>query len=163
MTESGDDRRSIRISRIELLAGAGFVLLLAVGVVRIATPARPPLRPVSVEGIEIAPEPIATGQRLVREKEWRPPADVYVVGWSYSLGSPHSEPELLLLHRDTVLFYGPRGGSVTQNPAFFDGGLGYRLQANEPLTLRLALTNTGAPGNTLGAKALIYFVPAEGN
>lgn len=88
----------------------------------------------SIQGIEIAPEPIATGHRLVREKEWRPGADIYVVGWSYSLGSPHSELELMLLHGETVLFYGPRGGSVTQIPAFVDAGLGYRLQANEPLT-----------------------------
>jgi hypothetical protein len=153
----------MRVTRVELLAGAGFVLLLAVGVLRMVTPTRTPLRPVSIQGIEIAPEAIATGQRLVREKEWRPGADIYVVGWSYSLGSPHSEPEVMLLHGDTVLFYGPRAGSVTQNPAFLDAGLGYRLQANQPLTLRLTMTNTGPPGNTLGARALVYFVPVEGN
>ena len=162
MTADGDDRH-IRVTRVELLAGAGFVLLLAVGVMRILTPTQQPLRPVSIEGIEIPTEPIATGQRVIREKEWRHEADIYVLGWSFSLGSPHSAPELLLLHRDTVLFYGPRGGAAAQNPAFLDAGLGYRLRANEPLTLRLAMTNTGAPGQTLGARALIYFVPAAGN
>ena len=163
MTAEGEPRRGIRVTRVELLAGAGFLLLLAVGVIRVATPGQPPLRAVSIQGMEIMPEPIGTGQRLVRETEWKPPADVYIVGWSYSLGSPHSEPELMLLHGQTVLFYGPRAGAVTQNPAFLDAGFGYRLQANQPLTLRLAMINTGPPGDTLGARALIYFVPVSGN
>jgi hypothetical protein len=163
VSPDGDDRTGVRLSRFELLGGAGFLLLLSVGVVRMVTPGREPLRPVSIEGIEIPSEPIATGQRLVREKEWRPPTEVYVVGWSYSLGSSHAEPELTLLHGQTVLFYGPRAGASTQNPAFLDAGLGYRLQANQPLTLRFAITNTGPPGHTLGVRALVYFVPVAGN
>lgn len=162
MTASTEEGQGIRVSRLELLAGAGFVLLLAVGVLRIATPGRDALRPVSIQGVEIPSEPIASGQALMREREWRPGTDVYVVGWNYSLGSLHAAPELLLRHGDTVLFLGPKGGAGTENTAFLPG-LGYRLQANEPLTLRLTITNTGPAGETQGARALVYFVPVAGN
>jgi hypothetical protein len=33
----------------------------------------------------------------------------------------------------------------------------------EAVDLRYHVHNTGADGNTMGASALIYFVPAEGN
>ncbi|HET8645640.1 MAG TPA: hypothetical protein VFO85_09145 [Vicinamibacteria bacterium] len=158
-----DGGRGVRLSRLELLAGAGFILLLAVGVMRAAMPERAPLRAVSVEGIDIPSEAIGSGDTLTREKEWRAPADVYILGWSYSLGPLQSSPELLLRHGQTVVFLGPRGGAATGNPAFLQSGLGYRLPANEPLTLRLTVTNTGPQGETQGARALIYFVPVAGN
>jgi hypothetical protein len=158
-----DEGRGIRISRVELFAGAGFVLLLAVGVLRMGVPDRHAMRPVSVEGIDIPTEPIASGQVLTREKDWRPSVDVYVVGWSYSVGALQAAPDVLLRHGQTVLFFGPRGGAATQNPAFLDAGLGYRLPAGEPLTLQLSMANSGPPGETAGVRALVYFVPVAGN
>lgn len=151
------------LSRLELGAGAALMLILGAGLTRAAMPSRPGLRALSIEGIHIASEPIATGQTISREAEWRPPADVYVVGWSYTAGSPGGSPQMLLRHGDTVLFYGSAGGSNSPNPAFYPEGSGYRLQAHEPLTLRLKMANTGPPGQTAGADALVFFVPVEGN
>ena len=47
--------------------------------------------------------------------------------------------------------------------AFFSPGAGYRLPAGEPLTMRLRMTNRGTAGETQGAAALVYFLPAAGN
>jgi hypothetical protein len=140
-----------------------MLLLVGAGLTRVATRDRPGMRPLSIEGIQIASEPIGTGQTIAREKEWRPPADVYVVGWSYSAGSPGGSPQMLLRHGGTVLFYGSYGGANSPNPAFYPEGHGYRVPAGEAVTLRLKMANTGPPGQTSGAEALVYFVPVEGN
>ena len=151
------------VSRRELLAGAALLLLVAVAAVRIAMVDRPPLRPLSVEGITIPSEPIAGGQTIVREAQWHSPSDVYVMGWSYRLGAPTTTLEMTLRHRDTVLFLGPRGLGTAQNPVLLPPGTGYRLPANEPLTLRVSVTNSGPAGETAGTEALVYFVPVQGN
>jgi hypothetical protein len=151
------------LTRLELAAGAGMLLLVGAGLTRVATRNRPGLRPLSIEGVQIASEPIGTGQTIVREQHWRPPADVYVLGWAYSIGNVGASPELLLLHKETVLFFGAKGAVPASNPAFYGEGAGYRVPAGEAVTLRLTMTNTGAPGQTRGAEALLYFVPVEGN
>ena len=151
------------LTRVELAAGAGILVIVGAGLARLATPSRPGLRPLSIEGIAVASEPIATGQTVVRAKEWRPAADVYVMGWAYSIGGLSGSPELLLLHKDTVLFFGPKGGVPSSTPAFYADGVGYRVPGGEAVTLRLTMTNTGAPGATPWVQALVYFVPAEGN
>lgn len=153
----------MNVTRTELVAGGALLLIGAVAAVRMAMVDRPPLRPLSIEGISIPSEPIAAGQTIVREAQWRTPSDVYVMGWGFSLGSPGVVAEFVLKHGDTVLFIGPHGQSPAQNPTFLPPGTGYRLPANEALTLRLTLQNTGPPGTTFGARALVYFVPVAGN
>src|SRR5438105_15520582 len=77
----------MEIKRQEFALGIGLVILLAVAIVRtIIVPDRSRLRPVSVEGLDILSEPIGQGQRIVREKTWNPPANVYLLGWNYRLG-----------------------------------------------------------------------------
>lgn len=149
------------VSRIELIAGAGLILITAVGVARIAMPDRPPLRRLSIEGLSIPSETIGTGQTLVREAQWRSTADVYVMGWSYSASPATSE--VRLEHGSTILFFVPRGQATPLNPTLLPSGTGYRLPANEPLTLRMTSVNTGPAGETNGVRALIYFVPVAGN
>jgi len=153
----------VTVSRRELLAGAALLLLAAVAAVRIAMVDRPPLRPLSVEGMVIPSEPIASGQRIVREAQWHSPSDVYVMGWSYRLGAPTATLEVTLRHGDTVLFLGPRGPGTAQNPMMLPPGTGYRLPANESLILRVTIVNSGPAGETSGTQALVYFVPVEGN
>jgi len=154
---------AVTVTRTELVAGAALLLITAVAAVRIAMVDRPPLRPLSVEGLAIPAEAIGSGQTLVRETQWRAPADVYVMGWSYSLGAPAIVAEIVLKHGDTVLFVGPHGQSQAQNPGLLPAGTGYRLPGNEVLTLRLTIQNTGPPGQTFGDQALVYFVPVAGN
>jgi hypothetical protein len=141
------------------LAAAG---LLGLALYRVATPERPKLHPVSVEGLEIPSQPIATGQTVVAEKRWSPPQDVYVIGWSYHIGAPEARPELFLLGEDTTLFVA-RGGEIQANPAFFEGGTGFHVRASRAVTLRLRMHNSGSAGETHGAQALLYFVPVVGN
>jgi hypothetical protein len=121
-------------------------------------PKRPPLRALSIEGLHIPTEPIASGQTLVRLQTWTTKSDVYVIGWTYSVGSREAGPELLLLHGDTVLLW-----AGANNPAFYAEGAGYLVRAGEPVTPRLRITNMGAAGETRGAHALVYFVPADAN
>jgi hypothetical protein len=150
-------------SRLELVVGGAMLVLVGAGLSYMARPKRPPLRALSIEGIHIASEPIARDQTLVREKTWKPAADVYLIGWTYSIGGLGAGPELLLLHDDTVLFFGPKGGAFAGNPAFYAEGAGYKVKAGEAVTLRLTITNQGVAGATHGAQALIYFVPADSN
>jgi hypothetical protein len=153
----------VPLTRLELAVGAVAVFLGGAGVARLAMPVRVPIRSLSIEGLHIASEPIAQGQTLVQESTWKSNADVFVTGWSYSVGAVGANPELQLLHRDTVLFFSQRGGAQGANPAFFSEGAGYRLLAGEPLTLRLKVTNRGAAGDTQGADALVYFLPVAAN
>jgi hypothetical protein len=153
----------MNVSRTELLAGGGALLLLATALVRLAVPDRSRMRRLSVEGIDIASAPIRGGQTVVSERQWNPPEDVYVVGWNYHVGAPAADPELLLLDGTTALFMGVKGQNTPLNPSFYQGGTGYLLLKGRPLTLRLKVSNTGPDGHTLGARALVYFLPVAGN
>src|SRR5687767_5655405 len=62
------------------LAG-GSILLLAVAILRVAIPDRARLRSLSVEGCFAPSVNLEPGDRLIREAEWKPPDDIYVVGW----------------------------------------------------------------------------------
>jgi hypothetical protein len=150
----------MQITRRDGALAAGAVLLLAVAVVRLAVPDRSRMRSLSIEGFDIKSEPIASGQEIQRTASWNPPEDLYVVGWSYEIGS--SAGWLALMQGQTRLF------STTDlrrsaNPAFFAGGTGFRVRKGEPLTLHYRVLNTGGDGQTMGASAVVYFVPVEGN
>jgi len=144
----------------DLLFGAGLVLLLAVGLCRLYGTERPRFRAVSVNALEIPSETVGQGQTVTREASWDPPDDVYVIGWAPRAGAPEAEPELMLRAGDVRLF---EGRGVLAGPVFFPSGSGYRLRKGERLTLRLALTNSGPPAESRGARALIYFVPVAGS
>ncbi len=84
------------------------------------------------------------------------------MGWNYRIGASALGTDLILLADDVRLFH-MRAGDLAANPAFFQNGSAYLLRKGQTLTLRYALTNTGPPGETRGAGALVYFVPVEGN
>jgi hypothetical protein len=146
----------------DLVFAAAVLLLLAVAVVRLAVPDRARMRRLSVEGLDIVSEPIGQGQTVTREKTWKAPDDIYVVGWNYSIGAPGAWPEITLVAGDVRLFV-VRGSEQPPNPSFFQSGTAFLVRKGEPVTLRFRLTNAGAPGETHGASALVYFVPVEGN
>ena len=151
----------IRTTRRDLaLWGAGALLLVA-ALVRMAVPDRARIRPVSIEAIDIASEPIGEGQTIERQATWSPPDDVYLLGWNYDVET-RAAPTLRLLHGKTRLFMvGGTGG--TADSAVFPLGTGYRVRKGETLTLTFRLTNGGPPGETHGAAVLLYFLPVEGN
>jgi hypothetical protein len=154
----------VQVERRDMALAAGALLLLAVAVIRVAIPDGSRIRPLSIHGLDIPDEKIDTGQELQRTVRWNPPADVYVIGWSYDLGSAAARPELALMHGETQLFFVKGGGAApVENPAFFGAGAAYRLRKEDTLELRYRLVNTGAPGQTNGARALVYFIPVEGN
>lgn len=154
----------VTLSRRELIFWGGGLLLLAVAIVRTAVPDRSRLRPLSVEGLNIPAETVGTGQTIMRDKTWSPPADIYVMGWNYRVGSAALGSELVLYSGDVQLFNAHYGDAMTPaNPAFFPSGSGYLLRKGETLTLRYTIRNTGPPGQSQGAGALVYFVPVEGN
>ena len=151
------------VSRRDFAVAAAVVLVLAVAIVRTAIPDRSRLRPLSVEGMEIRGEVIPTGE-IVREATWSPPADVYVLGMNYRIGASGAGAELMLLAGKTALFQTRTGDAIPMdNPTFFQNTAAYVLRKGERLTLRYHVVNTGPPGETSGAGALIYFVPVEGN
>jgi hypothetical protein len=150
--------------RQEVALGFALLLLLAVAIVRtVMVPDRARLRPVSVEGVEIPTEPIAQGQRIERQKSWSPPAEIYLLGWNYRIGAGASGIDLVLLVNDVSIFHVRTGDVGGANPAFLPGGAGYRVRPVDKVRLLYVVTNTGPPGDTRGAGALIYFVPVEGN
>jgi hypothetical protein len=150
----------IRTTRRDLALWGAGALLLTAALVRLAVPDRARLRPVSIEAIDIASEPIAQGQTIERQAIWNPPDDVYLLGWNYDVET-RASPSLRLLHGQTRLFMvGGQGGAAH---ALFPAGAGYRVRKGEALTLVFRLTNFGPPGETHGASALLYFVPVEGN
>jgi len=153
---------AFRLTRNEALVGAGCLLLLAVGVVRLAVPDRSRIRAVSLQGFDIGSEPIDHGQTLQREKTWQSPDDVYVLGWNPWVGAESSGGELTLMAAGVRLFFFAQGGAAA-NHAVFPGGTGYLLRKGQALTLRYRLVNMGPAGETKGAGALVYFVPVEGN
>jgi hypothetical protein len=150
----------IRMTRRDLALWGAGALLLAAALVRLAVPDRSRLRPISIEAIDIASEPIAQGQTIERQAVWNPPDDVFLLGWSYDVETS-AAPSLRLLHGQTRLFMVGRSGGASE--ASFPAGVGYRVRKGETLTLVFRLTNGGPPGETHGASALLYFVPVEGN
>jgi hypothetical protein len=155
-------RDAFRLTRNEALVGAGCLLLLAVGVVRLAVPDRSRIRPLSLQGFDIASERIDQGQTLQREKVWQPPDDVYIVGWNPWVGAASSGGELTLLAAGVRLFFFVQGDAAA-NHTVYPAGTGYLLRKGQALTLRYRLVNMGPAGETKGAGALVYFVPLEGN
>ena len=151
-----------RMTRNEALVAAGCLLLLAVGVVRLAVPDRSRIRALSLQGIDISSERIDQGQVLERERVWQPPDDVYILGWNPWVGAAASGGELTLYVSGVRLFYFVQGDAAANHTAY-PGGTGYLLRKGEKLTLRYRLVNLGPPGETKGAGALVYFVPVEGN
>jgi hypothetical protein len=150
------------LNRNEALVGAACLLLLAVGVVRLAVPDRSRMRALSLQGFDIPNERIDQGQTLQRERVWEPPDDVYVVGWNPWVGAASSGGDLTLSAGGVRLFYFVQGDSAANNTGY-PAGTGYLLRKGERLTLRYRLNNLGPPGETKGAGAVVYFVPAEGN
>lgn len=153
---------AFRLTRNEALVAAGCLLLLAVGVVRLAVPDRSRMRPLSLQGFDIASERIDHGQTLQREKVWQPPDDVYIVGWNPWVGAASSGGELTLLAAGVRLFFFVQGDAAA-NHTVYPAGTGYLLRKGQTLTLRYHLVNMGPAGETKGAGALVYFVPVEGN
>jgi hypothetical protein len=151
------------LSRLELGGAAAILLLTGAGLARLAAPPRAKLHQLSVEGIKIKSVTIGTGDVATLEGQWHPVGDVYVVGWAYSIDGHGGSPELVLRHKDTILFYGPKGGTPTVTPSFYQAGAGYWVPAGDAVTLRLVMRNTGPPGQTPETSALVYFVPAEDN
>jgi hypothetical protein len=151
-----------RVTRTEALIGAGCLLLLAVGVVRLAIPDRSRMRPLSLQGFDIPSEPIEHGQTKERERVWQPPDDIYVVGWNPWVGAASSGGEVTLLAAGVRLFFFAQSEGAANQTAY-PGGTGYLLRKGQPLTLRYRLVNMGPAGETKGAGALVYFVPVDGN
>jgi hypothetical protein len=151
-----------RLTRNEALVAAGCLLLLSVGVVRLAVPDRSRIRPLSLQGFDISSERIDHGQVLERERVWQPPDDVYVVGWNPWVGAAASGGELTLFAGGVRLFFFVQGDSAA-NHTVYPAGTGYLLRKGDKLTLRYRLANMGPAGETKGAGALVYFVPVEGN
>lgn len=152
----------LQITRNEALIGAACLLLLAVGIVRLAVPDRSRMRALSLQGFEIPSERIDQGQALQRERVWEPPDDVYVVGWSPWIGAASSGGDLTLSAGGVQLFYFVQRDGAANN-TMYPGGTGYLLRKGQRLTLRYRLVNLGPAGETKGAGALVYFVPVEGN
>src|SRR5262249_332112 len=148
----------------EIAIGAGLVLLLAVAVVRLGVVDRTRMRPLEVHAFDIADEPIGHGEEIVRESAWTAAESVYVLGWSYHLGVTTAGAELALLAPpgDPGLF-DVRAESTASNPAFFQNGAAYLVRKGQPIRIRYRVLNTGPPGSTRGASALVSFIPAAGN
>jgi hypothetical protein len=146
----------------EVAIGAGLAVLLAVAIIRMAVPDRSRLRPLSIEGLDIPSEPIAHGQRIVRETSWAPTAAVYILGWQYRIGAEALGTDLVLF-ADNVRLFHIRRGDVPANPTFFQNGGAYYVRPPQKIRLMYSVENTGPEGQTRGAGALVYFVPGEGN
>jgi hypothetical protein len=154
----------VEISRRDAALAAASLLLLATAVVRMATPSRPPLRPVSVEGLDIKDEPLASGVTLTREARWMPPTDVYLMGWQYWNGGTAGGGELTVFREpgSLRLFTASRDDN-SANPFFFQNGAAFLVRKGEEMVLRYRISNTGPAGRTNGAHVLFFFVPVEGN
>jgi len=110
----------------------------------------------------------------MRESEWQPPDDVYVVGWHAWRRTPPGvtyRSELLLYDRSTqatlfVLTAAGTGSGEEKDgvPGVMPAGSGYRAFKGRPLILRYTIENKGSRSfDTGGAGTLIYFVPVAGN
>ena len=153
------------MKRSELLAIAVGGLLLAVAVVRLATPDRSRLRVLSVEAIQIPSEPIKKDQSIERTFEWAPPDDVYIVGWGPRANAKNSGAEMTLFTPGPpplLLFDYAEDGRPNRNE-YAAPGTGFLVKKGSVVKLRYRINNGGPDSMTLGGVALIYFVPAVGN
>lgn len=162
------------MSKRELLVAGVSLLLLATALVRIATPDRPALRPLSVESFDVRAAPVPAGGTTTLETHWSPPADVYVMGWNPWIGLPPGvafDADLMIYQRDekaALFVMGQRGTSTSVVDSWREvnlpAGTGYLVRKGRPITLRYRVTNGGSTAfATRGATALLYFVRAEGN
>jgi hypothetical protein len=162
------------MNRRDMILAGGALLLLAVAIVRVAVPDRSRLRPLSVEAFEVRSAEVAPGATVVREVEWSPSADVYVMGWNPWVGLPPGvsfDNDLMIYQADTnttLFVMGQRGSTPgvidTWREVDLPAGTGYLVRRGHPLKLRYRVTNVGtAPFEVRGVTALLYFVPAEGN
>jgi hypothetical protein len=154
----------MEISRRDAALAAAALFLLATAIVRLATPSRPALRSLSIEGLDIPDEPMGTGATLTRETKWKASTDVYLMGWQYWNGGALGGGELTVFRQpgELRLFTAKRDDN-SANPFFFQNGAAFRIQRGEEIVLRYWISNTGPPGTTRGARLLLYFVPVEGN
>src|SRR5262249_30147999 len=125
----------MKVELRELLLAAGLLALIALGVCRVAGPIRPPMRPVSIEAIEIPSETVGQGQTIDREVGWEAPDDVSVIGWQPRAGAPEAEPELML-HVGEVRLFETRGPSPSG--AFLPADSGYLVRKGQRVTFRLS-------------------------
>ncbi|PYQ51484.1 MAG: hypothetical protein DMF78_13295 [Acidobacteria bacterium] len=157
----------MEVQRRDLAVGIAVTLLLAVAIVRTAVPDRSRLRALSIQGLDIKPEPVAQGHEYSHDEIWEAPEEIYVMGWNYYIGAPGSGAELLLLGpNDERIFQAHATTSPQALPVgmmFFENGGAWKLGKHKQLRLRYRLWNTGPAGSSYGASALVYFVPAEGN
>ena len=158
MTELESTRMKLELK--DVLLAAGLLLLIAVGLIRVAGSDRARMRPVSVEAIEVPSEMVAQGQTVTREASWDPPDDVYLIGWLPTVGAPEAQPELLL-RLGQIRLLDARGFQAL--PTFFPAGSGYVVRKGQRLTLTFSLTNSGPAAESRGAWVLLYFVPVAGN
>jgi hypothetical protein len=156
----------------DLLLAAGALLLLAVGLVRLAVPDRSRLRPLSIDAIDFKSEKLDPGQTITREASWSPPDDVFLLGWHPWIAAPTDmrfDVEMVAFEGATrVLFVAqnvtPPGIVAPWPPQVLPQGSGFRVRKGRPLSVRFRMVNAGTvPFETGGATALLYFVPVDGN
>lgn len=152
------------MKRHEIAVVVASTLLLAVAIVRIAIPDRSRLRSLSVEAINIPNEEVGSHATLERTMTWTPPDDVYVVGWGPRVHARGSSASLMLYlkERKIMLFDYIEDGQSARNE-YAAPGTGFLVSKGETVTLRYRLNNGGPAGPSLGATALVYFVPVAGN
>jgi hypothetical protein len=159
--------------RRDLLLLGGGLLLLVVAVVRVASPDRLHLRPLSIEGVHLDLGRIEPGQTVVKEINWDPPDDVYLLGWNAWFSAPEGSFNLEMMLYDagakTAIFVMDRGNAATPPDGLWrtnmlPAGTGFRAMRGHPLRFRCQVGNSGSRTlETRGATALLYFVPMEGN
>lgn len=147
------------MSRRDVLLLLASVLVLGVGVSRLVLAPGPATRQVSVEAAIIGSAPIASGASLVQDGSWLPPDDAFIVGWAPSVGAPDALPELHLKSGVTTIFSVIPSSVDAFRPTFLPAGSGFLVRKGESVSLQLKVRNSGADGETRGARALIYFHP----
>jgi hypothetical protein len=160
------------MSRRDVILGGAVLLLFGTAVLRLALPDRTRLRALSVEGLWDQGETVAPGATVTKELTWKPPEDVYVLGWNPWVGIPAgmaASAQLLLYDADrkTSLFLRHTQGSESftgDDAQETPNGTGYHVRKGVELRFRYKITSQAeAPFVTFGAGTLIYFVPVEGN
>lgn len=149
------------MNRRDVLLLFASIALLGIGVSRLVLAPGAATRQVSVEAAIIGSAPLGSGASLVQEASWVPPDDVFIVGWSPSVGAPDALPELHLKSGTTTIFSVVPSSVDAFRPAFLPAGTGFRARKGEPVTLQLVIRNLGVAGETKGARALIYFHPVS--
>ena len=161
------------MSRRDLLLAGGALVLLAIGILRLATPDRPRIRAVAIEGVSTKPRPVGPGETVTEEGIWQPPDDVYVLGWDPIVGAGVGQYDVdIMLYESatqTTLFHATQsvsaGSALHSWPATtLPLGTGYLARKGSPLKFRIMIGNTGTTTvQPRAASALIYYVRVEGN